>query len=405
MNRKIAYIMGEFPYLTTTFINREILEVERNEIDLILISIRPPVPFEMSPEVNRLAKNTKYILPVIWYKFLLTNLYFMVTHTKDYFSTLFYLLTRPHDSLRLRAKTLLHFAEGIRATELLTSERPKHIHAHFADRAAIVALVASRIMKIPYSVTAHANDIYVSSVMLSEKIKNAKFAVTCTAYNKEYLERKTGQEVKLIYHGIDLTKKKTVLPRKLNKNRIPLILSVGQLNEKKGFSYLVEACASLKSKGINFRCEIIGKGPNEKDLVKMIDKLVLNNSVKLCGALSNNEVMARYAQADIFVLPCVVASDQGRDGIPNVIIEAMANQLPVISTRISGIPEVVEHNVNGLLVPPNDSEALAVAIAGLLDKHQLRKQLGKKGRLVVEQNFDIRKNTDLFIELLMGNEN
>jgi glycosyltransferase involved in cell wall biosynthesis len=401
MKKKIAYIMGEFPYLTTTFINREIIEVERNGINLILISIRQPEPFEITSEVKRLAQQTNYILPVTWYTFLMANLYLMITQTKDYFSTFFYLLTRPHDNLRLRATTILHFAEGIRATEILRPEGVDHIHAHFADRAAIVALVVSRILKIPYSLTAHANDIYVSPVMLSEKIKNAKFTVTCTAYNKDYLERKIGHPVELIYHGIELTDKHSDSRREKIESRVPLILSVGQLNEKKGFSYLLEACGILKSQGRNIRCEIIGKGPQKNHLTRLIDKLALDKTVNLCGALSNDEVMARYAQADIFVLPCVVASDQGRDGIPNVIIEAMANRLPVISTRHSGIPEVVEHNVNGLLVPPNDSEALAAAIAKLLDKYQLCAQMGEQGRQKVEQHFNIRKNINFFIELLM----
>jgi len=402
MKKKIAYIMGKFPYLTTTFIDREILEVERNGIKLVLISIRRPDSFEMTPEVRRLAQKTKYILPVTWYKFLMANVYFMLTQARAYFSTLFYLLTRPHENLRLRIKTLLHFAEGIRATEILIPEGINHIHAHFADRAAIVALVASRILKIPYSITAHANDIYVSPVMLSEKIVNAKFVTTCTAYNKDYLERKIGHRVELIYHGIELNEKLPESQPAQNQGRTPLILSVGQLNEKKGFAYLIEACGFLKSQGRNIQCEIIGEGPGRKELVRLIDKLVLKNSVVLCGALSNNEVMARYAQADLFVLPCVLASDRGRDGIPNVLIEAMANQLPVISTWLSGIPEVVADKVNGLLVPPKDSEALATAIAKLLDEYQLCKKFGLKGRQKVEQKFDIKKNTGLFIELLMG---
>ncbi len=388
--------------MTTTFIDREILEVERNGINLVLISIRQPDPFEMTPEVRRLAQKTKYILPVTWYKFLMANLYLMITRAKDYFSTLFYLLTGPHDKLSLRAKTILHFAEGIRAAEILIAEGVNHIHAHFADRAAIAALVASRILKIPYSLTAHANDIYVSPVMLSEKIKNAKFTTTCTAYNRDYLERKIGQRVELIYHGIEINDKHPGSRKPKNESCAPLILSVGQLNEKKGFSYLLEACGILKSQGRNIRCEIIGEGPGRKDLLRLIDNLAIDKTVSLCGALSNDEVMARYAQADIFVLPCVVASDNGRDGIPNVIIEAMANRLPVISTRLSGIPEVVEHNVNGLLVPPNDSAALAAAIAKLLDQYKLCVRLGLQGRLKVEQNFDIRKNTNFFIELLMG---
>jgi len=184
--KKIAYILGTFPYPTTTFIDREIVEAKRKGVNIILLAIRHPLPFEMTPEVKRLADETNYILPVSWLRFVWSNLHYAITRPWVYLGTFCYLLTRKHDTLLSRIKTLFHFAEGIRATDLLQRECVDHIHAHFADRAAIVAMVASRLLGLPYSLTAHANDIYVSPVMLQEKIAGARFTVTCTAYNKEH---------------------------------------------------------------------------------------------------------------------------------------------------------------------------------------------------------------------------
>jgi glycosyltransferase involved in cell wall biosynthesis len=398
ISKRIAYILGSFPYLTTTFIDREIMEAKRQGADLVLVSIRSPAPFKMRPEVEELARETEYILPVPWLRFLGANLYFLLARPWSYWSTLFYLLTRRHETVGAWVKTFLHFAEGVWAAALLRRKHVDHIHAHFADRAAIVALVASRLLRVPYSLTAHANDIYVSPVLLKEKIANAKFATTCTGYNKAYLERVTGRTVELVYHGLDLAA--IAPPDAPSQNDHPaLILSVGQLKEKKGFPYLIKACHWLKDQGYDFRCEIVGAGPQRGDLENLIADLKLQDTVILRGALPNAEVMRKYTQATLFVLPCVLAKDGDRDGIPNVLLEALLHQVPVISTRLSGIPEVVQDEVTGLLVESGDEEAVAKAIARLLDAPQLRKRLAQEGCRQVREKFDIQANVGRLVEL------
>jgi glycosyltransferase involved in cell wall biosynthesis len=398
-DKKIAYILGTFPSLTTTFIDREILEAKNAGTNITLIAIRKPAPFEMRPKVKRMAEDTKYILPAPLLKFVGINFYLIFTKPIVYFSIIFYLLTRCYDSFTARFKTLLHFAEGIRAVQLLKPVNVDHIHAHFADRAAVIALVASKILKIPYSLTAHANDIYVSPVLLNEKIENTKFATTCTAYNKTYLERKTGYEIELVYHGLDLS---TIESKSspIDKGKIPLILSVGQLKEKKGFPYLIKACRLLKKRQFNFICEIIGEGPNRIDLECMIAELNMQDRVILRGALPNNEVMARYRKASIFVLPCILAGNDDRDGIPNVLLEAMAHHVPVISTRFSGIPEVVEDGITGLLVNMGDADAIAQGIIKILTDSKLYRKLVREGRLTIEKKFNIKKNVRKLVDLL-----
>jgi glycosyltransferase involved in cell wall biosynthesis len=397
--KKIAYVLGSFPMLTTTFIDREILEAKRIQTNLVMLAIRPGAVTQIRPEVKRLAEETIYLLPVPWLKFLLANLHFGITRFCTYFATLLYLLTRPHKTIVSRGKTIAHFGEGVWAAALLKPEHIDHIHAHFADRAAVVALVASRLLRVPYSLTAHANDIYASPVLLSEKVAHAKFVTTCTGYNKAFLERATGRPIELVYHGLDLTRIESGVSPSLN-GQSPLILSVGQLKGKKGFAYLIKACQLLKNRGYDFRGEIIGEGPNRKNLETLIADLKLQDTVTLRGALSNAEVMARYSQATLFVLPCVVAKDGDRDGIPNVLLEAMINRVPVISTELSGIPELVENNVTGLLVNSGDSESLANAIVRLLNDVELRQKLGQMGYQRVVERFDIKKNINRLIELI-----
>lgn len=400
---KIVYVLSVFPCLTTTFIDREILEMQRREVELVLVSMRKPAPFKVSAEIRKLAEATRYLLPAPWLRFLTAHLRFALTQPRAYLTTLFYLLTRQHNKFSARIRTFFYFVVGVWAAELLREEKADLIHAHFANRTTVVAMVASRLLGVPYSMFAHAYDIYVSPVMLAEKMAGAKFVATCTGYNKTHLENIDGSrfvgKVHLIYHGLDMTKFEPTRQPPHNGQH-PLLLSVGQLKEKKGFPHLIRACRLLKDRGYDFRCEIVGEGPKRPELEALISELNLNDTIVLCGALPHPEVLARYTQATLFALACVLAKDGDRDGIPNVLLEAMAMQVPVVSTQLSGIPEAVEDGLTGLLVPSRNTEALANALARLLDDPDLRERLGREGRKQVEERFDVQENVGRLIELL-----
>lgn len=268
-----------------------------------------------------------------------------------------------------------------------------HIHAHFASIPTEYAMLASILLEIPYSFSAHAYDIYKSD-LLKEKIKHADFVLTCTAFNRDYLIRnspgQSKEKINLVYHGLNLEKFKPD-----RKNSIPnIILAVGRLVEKKGFSYLISACGILKERGMGFKLIIVGEGPQRKELAEKVAKHGLDDFVEFAGTLDQKDLIPLYNKAGIFTLPCVVVSGGDRDGIPNVIVEAMAMELPVVSTTVSGIPEVVENNADGILVKPNDSEELAYAIKKLLLDEGLRIALGKRARekVLKEEMFDGRKN-------------
>jgi glycosyltransferase involved in cell wall biosynthesis len=398
----IIYIIGTYPGLTTTFIDREVMALRSMGVRLQILSIRQPWT-KLSAEQEALRKDVTYLLPVKWLPLIISHLSYALTKPKHFFSTLVYLLTRPHPSLRARLMTLIHFVEGVYAAYMLRHTPGQHLHAHFIDRAATVALVASRLLGIPYSVTAHASDIYVNPVLLKEKLTNAKFASTCTAYNRSYLSQfgkdLFNHKLLCIYHGLELER---YVNEQHTRTGRPIILSVGQLQERKGLSYLVEACGILRDRGVQFECRIIGEGPLRPTLQEQIHQLELEDYVRLVGALPHEEVIAQYQEATVFALPAILGKDGDRDGIPNVILEALSMGLPVVSTAHSGIPEVIEEGVNGLLVPPEDAQAFSSALERLICDPEMGNAFGKAGRKIVADRFNPEKNARRLLEAFVA---
>lgn len=399
-NFSLAYIIGTYPGLTTTFIDREIRALRSMGVQVRVISIRKPHTI-LAQAQEQLQSITAYLLPVSWPSFLMGHLRFFLQKPFTYVGTLLKLLTSHHPSMSARLKTVLHFAEGVYAAEWIRREKCNHIHAHFVDRASTAALVASKLLSVPYSVTAHANDIYVKPELLALKFSQASFVSTCTGYNRQHLEKefKLNGKLHCLYHGLELEDYQTDAPASPKE---PIITSVGQLKEKKGFSYLIEACRILREKGYTFHCQIIGDGPLRSMLEQQIRDLSLESYVTLCGALPHETVVHELKTSTMFALACITSSDGDRDGIPNVILEAMAMKLPIVSTLHSGIPEAVTNGVNGLLVPPADASSLADAIAQLLDQPELRHQMGERGRQIVTENFDARQNASRLLQQMMS---
>jgi glycosyltransferase involved in cell wall biosynthesis len=390
---RVSYILGCYPSLTETFIDREIQQLRDRAVEVELVSIRPP-DGPLSPSQQALSRRVRYLLPVSLPGLLFAHLSAAIRRPRTYFGTLVWLMTRPHTHARFR--TALHFGTGVYAAWTLRDRRDVHVHAHFVDRAATVALVASRLLDTTYSVTAHAQEIYVRPVLLKERISEAAFAVTCTEYNRRHLARLVGPRVASrivrLYHGLDLAgldgSDRRVRPED------PLLLAVAQLVERKGLRYLIEACRLLVDRGRHFRCEIVGNGPLRGDLEEMVHQLGLESVVMLAGPLSYPDVLERYRRALALVMPCIVASDGDRDGIPNVILEAMAAGVPVISTPVSGIPEVVRDGETGLVVGEADPAAIADAVERLMGDGDLVTRLGEGGRTLVHREFDLVRNVE-----------
>ena len=395
-NFSLVYIIGTYPGMTTTFIDREIRALRSEGVQVCVVSIRRPHT-SLSPAQEELQGITRYLLPLSWLKFFIGHFRFALLKPARYFGTLFEIFVSPHPRFFERLKTVLHFAEGVYAAEVIREGTCDHIHAHFVDRASSVAMGAGRLLNIPYSVTAHANDIYVNPVLLPLKLSQASFVATCTGYNRRHLAEIVHLNGKLhcFYHGLEL---EAYQPTKRIPSERPTLTAVGQLKEKKGFHYLLKACQILKNRGYDFHCKIIGEGTFRPVLEEQVQELSLESHVTLRGAIPHEMVINEFQCSTIFVLPCITGSDGDRDGIPNAILEAMAMQLPVVSTQHSGIPEVVKDEVNGLLVPPADPQALADAIARLLDDPALRMKMGERGRQIVCEQFDARRNAGRLLE-------
>jgi glycosyltransferase involved in cell wall biosynthesis len=280
-----------------------------------------------------------------------------------------------------------------------------HIHAHFAHEATRVAMLAARLTGLPFSYTAHARDIYSDDVdhrLLREKTERARFAVTETEFNRAFMRSRIGiaaaSKVHVVHNGVDLER---FSPGPAPEDE-PLILAVGRLVEKKGFPTLIAACRLLRERGRRFRCEIVGYGELRPRLEADIRAAGLGEVVRLPGMRSQDELPAVYRRAAVFAMPAVIGADGNRDSLPTVLLEALACGVPVVASRVTGIPEIVDDDENGLLVEPGDAEALSRALERLLDDPDLRRRFGEAGRAKAQERFDIETNARELYRLLAG---
>lgn len=395
-SRRVAYLVKSFPKLSETFILGEVLGLEARGVPLLIVAL------QHSGDNVQHAHNARVRSPIV--RLRERNQSTTALRLKDHIACLIgqprrYLAAAARCACRSEGGRWRDFALACTLARQLQLLGIKHVHAHFASQPAAIADIATKMIGGTFSISAHAKDIYTSEpVALSQRMSRAEFVVTCTKHNVDYLrEIAASTNLHLMYHGIDATK---FSPAPSSLATPPLILSVGRLREKKGFATLIEACASLRDRGIAFCCEIVGYGEQESALLQKIEDLKLQQYVTLVGALDHTALIERYRAAAIFAAPSLVAADGDRDGIPNVLLEAMAMELPVVSTPVSGIPEVITHGVNGVLVPPGRAVELAECLNRLLRDAPLRQHLGRAARAVVIERFDNQRNLDVIQQLL-----
>jgi colanic acid/amylovoran biosynthesis glycosyltransferase len=400
---KLVYLIGTYPELTNTFIDREITTLRQlGNFQIQIVSIRYPHTIEScSPEQKALCQETLYLIPSRWSgfnypAFILANLYFVFSRPLVYLRTVINLLTHSRAGIKAWMMTILYFWQGVYAAYLLRKKEFDHLHVHFMDRAVLVALVVSRFLGKSYSFTAHAADIYTKATLVREKINNARFMITVSEYNKQHLLKVypgiKADKIHILHPWVDVSQFTPFTHRPVHDHLH--ILSVGRLVEKKGQMDLIDACNLLQVKGIDAECWIVGEGPLHAKLKDRISYRALQEDVRLLGGLPQNQVLDLLREwADVFVLPCVIARDGDRDGIPVSLAEAMALELPVISTDIVGIRELVQPGT-GILIPPHDPAALAEALSMISIQGQpAAAVLGRKGREVVEKEFNLLKGT------------
>jgi glycosyltransferase involved in cell wall biosynthesis len=396
---RVGYVVKRYPCYSETFILREILAHERAGVDIEIFSLLPTADSHFQDllarvraPVSHLIALSANLLPEPPASGIVTanHLWRALQGAAAELPGLWAALEDLREEEVRPVFQALGLAVAVRRTGI------NHLHASFGSEPCTVARLAARLAGVPYSFTARAKDIFHETVRpedLRRKFRDAAGVVTVSDYHLDYLRATYGPvaaHVQRVYNGLDLDE----YPYRPPGDRPPVILAVGRLVEKKGFADLVEACSLLAGRGRAFRCRIVGTGLLQGELQAQIDRLGLREQVELVGPLPQGEVMRGIQRAAALAVPCVIAKDGDRDGLPNIIQEALALGTPVVSTDVTGIPEVVRDGETGLQVPQRDPPALADALDRLLANPELRVRLASGGRRLIESEFNIHRNTE-----------
>ncbi len=362
-----AYIFKRFPMFAQTFIAREIEGLARHGVEPLIYSMQPPQDAArqegfaaLEARVQTLPSRAQLSADII---------------TSGLIGRLpaaafFYGQWLGRHARRRREAWWL--GPRLRAAGV------RHVHTHFVGPSACTAWWLHRDFGITYSITAHANDFLSDHEEAPGRqvlLKDANFVIAVSDYSRRLLVEKFPQtRVIRLYNGMSLAE----FPERIPSSP-PLLVSVGRLVEKKGFGDLIEVCRLLREQGLPVRCKIIGDGPLEAELQTQIGVLGLEGVVVLVGPQAQPEIRAALAEASAFVLPCVEEKAGGMDILPTVIMEAMAATVPVVSTTLAGIPEMVVEGKTGFLVSPHDTVAAAAAVRTLLEDPEKAREMGEAG--------------------------
>ena len=400
--RKIACLLKGYPRLSETFIAQEIHALEQAGIDIVIYSMRYPTDVKTHPIHSSILAPVRY-LPEYLYQNPIRVLKGLVSALKrpsfkELMKVFWGDLKRDSTTNRIR-----RLGQAMVMAGEIDSDRD-WIYAHFLHTPSSVARYCAILTGLPWSCSAHAKDIWTSPKWeISEKIGHAQWLTTCTATNYEYLRSLNvdNSDVNLIYHGLDLSR--FPIPPEFNENdgsnskTAIRILSVGRAVSKKGYDVLLLALASLP-KDIHWQFVHIGGGELLSDLKSESKKLSIDQHIQWVGASDFTTVLENYRQSDLFVLASRIDESGDRDGLPNVLMEAMTQELACISTNISGIPELIEDSHNGLLVDSEDVQALTAAILRVTQDVKFRQRIAEQGRLDVMNRFSLESNIGSLVD-------
>ncbi|WP_227270465.1 glycosyltransferase family 4 protein [Roseobacter weihaiensis] len=377
---KVAYVCKRYPRFSETFVVNEILAHEAAGLELEVFALRTVEETHFQDQISKVRA------PV-------THIPTKLKQPQDFWK----LIRQAEANFPQSARALIAMehadandvAQGIILALACKERGIIHLHAHFGTAAATVARIAGAVAGIAYSFTAHAKDIYhdyASPIRMDLKLRDASTVVTVSDYNLDHLCATYGAaNVRRVYNGIDLRRFAYAPP----KQHATGILAVGRLVEKKGFHILLEAISLMRQQGEAPHCTIIGAGDEEANLRAQIEASNLGDAVTLTGPMPQPEVITAMQNAAVIACPCIVGRDGNRDGLPTVLLEAMALGTPCVATTVTGIPELVQHEETGLCVGEGDPVALAAALSRLINDQTLRAKVSKKARALIEMEFDV----------------
>jgi glycosyltransferase involved in cell wall biosynthesis len=402
----LGYILKGYPRISETFISNEILLLEKLGFTMRLFPMRKPRESFSHASVKEIQARVDYLPTELlpdFHRLLLPNIFLAVKKPKQFKETL--RTAAQGISKGKELATLKHLLQAgyLTNNHLERDTKIAQLHGHFAHSPTSVTMFASLLSGIPFSFTAHAKDIYTSDKeKIRKKISHAKFVVTCTRHNKEYLQEIAGNcptPIYCIYHGIDLNLFQQTEPKPETHNPFK-ILTVARMTEKKGLPTIYEALAGLQQKGVKFQHTLIGDGDDREKILALISSLGLENNCRWIGTQTHEEVLVHFKASDLFVLGCEIAKNGDRDGIPNVLVESLAMGVPALSTKVSAISEILIDGQTGMTVPPSQPEDLEKAMLRMLTDKKLRQQLIAGGQNLVKESFDnsqwIQKLAEIF---------
>lgn len=437
--RPIAFLFPAFPVLHQTFVLWEVLALRRRGVPIALYSIKRPSTRTQQPEGAALEREVHYLPGTFSPAVIRANVSSLLRSPGRYLGAYVKVVRgwwqdrnvgrawqrkdvsgdapdrqatrKEYLQGRFNRSPLLYLAKSLwlvpRAVYLgheLRSRGIGRVHAHWASYSATMAQVVHWVFDVPFSFAAHAYDVYLVPRLLAVKVREADFVVTCARVNAAFLAELAGAQaarrIVVNYHGVSLERFHPIV-RQWHRDT-PCIITCGRLEPYKGHHMLLRACATL-SRPVH--CIVVGEGPQRQRLESLASELGIRDRVEFTGPVPQSRLIELYAEADLFVLASVILERSGkRDVIPNVLAEAMAMQLPVVTTNVSGIGELVTDGVSGRLVPPNDVAALAAVVDELLDDEPQRQRLAIGGRQKVAAEFDREVNVEVLAALFRGDQ-
>jgi glycosyltransferase involved in cell wall biosynthesis len=387
--RRVLYVVSQFPSWSETFIVREIRALLDEGVDVRILSLKHPSGELVHADAAALIDRVHH--PPRMPAMLANALRAWCAHPLRISAATATVVAGTWRNPTVLLKSLATLARSLGQLPWLREFDPEFIHAHWSTYPATAAWMLARVMQRPFGFTCHAHDVFVNQQLLARKIADAALAVTISRHNVEWLDRNvTGlaqSKMEVVHCGVDLAG----IPWRPDGRTGHLVLGVGRLVEMKGFGTLIEALALLRAHGVEFRCLIAGEGPERTALQASVFAHGLQDQVELPGAMAQERIRAALDEAAVFALPCEIAADGSRDGIPVALMEAMAAGCPVVSCPVSGVPELIRDGEHGLLVPPHDPQALANALRRLLGDASLRRHLAIAARRRIELDFDARE--------------